>query len=310
MRGIFYNSRHCLCSIWESGRMCYEALKDSDKYTLDYSEDTFMHNSYDFAIFNQHYSVNAWMTEHDIKQFNKPTFCIVTEVSFNPNSIEYSPNFFDHYIVLDPTVIETDKIHAFGRPLEDFDVPKSVTDESSIPKIFSFGFANVGKEWFKIVEAVQNDYDEAEIHFNIPKGTYIPYDMHVSQITGINQHCMSIINKPGIKFKMTHDTLTKMELIELCSTKTLNCFFYNRQHLCPSGLSAVIDQALSSGTSILVTNDNTFRHLRKYVDYYPTIGIREAIAKNKEGVLRMKNDWSKTNFLKKFESIFSMYKPQ
>ena len=35
MRGIFYNSVKKLCSIWESGRMCYEALKNSNAYVLD-----------------------------------------------------------------------------------------------------------------------------------------------------------------------------------------------------------------------------------------------------------------------------------
>ena len=39
MKGIFYNSQKSLCSIWESGKMCYDALKKSNKYNLDYSEE-------------------------------------------------------------------------------------------------------------------------------------------------------------------------------------------------------------------------------------------------------------------------------
>jgi hypothetical protein len=31
--GIFYNSSTSACSIFESGKMCYEALKGSSKYT-------------------------------------------------------------------------------------------------------------------------------------------------------------------------------------------------------------------------------------------------------------------------------------
>ena len=109
MRGIFYNSKQSLCSIWESGKMCYNALKDSDIYFLDYLEEeqNTIDISYDFAIFNQHNTVNNWVNENIIRTFNKPTFCIVTEVSFSSNPINFSPSYFSHYIVLDPTIKET-----------------------------------------------------------------------------------------------------------------------------------------------------------------------------------------------------------
>ena len=302
-KGIFYNSKESLCSIWESGKMCYNALKNSKIFELDYSEDTFLDHSYDFAIFNEHFSVNNWMTEDMIKEFNKPTFCIVTEVGLIDNSISASPTFFDHYIVLDPTILETDKIHSFGRPLENMDHLIDPYIEKKIPEIFSFGFATVGKEWHKIVEQAQNDFDVCNIHFNIPKATYVSDDIHFSSINDMHQKCNSIINKPGISLKVTHDNLSKEELIKICSQKTINCFFYFRQHISNNGLSAVTDQAISSGRPLLITNDNTFRHIQQYIDYYPHIGIKDAIEKTQKGVLKMKKDWSSNNFLKKFENI-------
>ncbi len=301
MRGIFYNSPHSLCSIWESGKMCYDALKKSDKYTLTYSENSTLDFSFDFAIINQHFTVNNWLSEELVKQFNKPIFCIVTEVSFFSNPIEFSPPYFSDYIVLDSTINETDKIHSFGRPIEDFELKEELIYD--IPRIFSFGMATHGKEWSKIVELVQNDYDNAFIHFNIPQGTHVPSDMHNSEITNIITKCKNIINKPGIKLKITHDNLTKHQLIELCSKQTINCFIYNRQHLFGSGLSAVTDQAISSGIPLLVSDDRAFRHIHKYIDYHPKINIKTAIEKNKEGVLQMKKDWSMLNFLTKFEKI-------
>jgi hypothetical protein len=103
-RGVFYNSKKSMCSIWESGKMCYDSLKESDKYTLDYSEETFLDNSYDFAIFNQHFTVNNWMSQDILQKFQKPTFCVVTEVNFGVNPVASSPDYFDHYIVLDSTI--------------------------------------------------------------------------------------------------------------------------------------------------------------------------------------------------------------
>ena len=115
--------------------------------------------------------------------------------------------------------------------------------------------------------------------------------------------CKKIIKKPGILIKITSLNLTKEELIKLCSEKTINCFFYNRNHLFSAGLSAVTDQAISSGKPLLVTGDRTFRHIHKYIPYYPNITIKKAIEITKEGVLKMKNDWSSNNFCLKFENI-------
>ena len=306
-RGIFYNSKKSLCSIWESGKMCYDALKNSTNYSLAYSEETTLDNSYDFAIFNQHFSVNNWISLEIIKKFNKPTFCIVTEVTFGNNPVGSSPDYFGHYIVLDPTIRETNRIHAFGRPIEEFDLSNrnSEPTDNNIPKIFSFGFATPGKEWHKIVEAVQNEYDVANIHFNIPMGTHVGKETHQTHLMDIRVKCKHILRKPGIGLRITLDNLTKTELIKLCSTKTLNCFFYNREHIYKAGLAAVTDQAIASGVPLLITTDCTFRHIHKYLDCYPNIGIKEAIEKNKDGVLKMKQDWSQSNFLVKFEKILS-----
>ena len=170
-----------------------------------------------------------------------------------------------------------------------------------VPTIFSFGFATDGKEWHKIIELVQNEYDYADIHFNIPRGTHV-YN-HEDKIDGIIDLCKNAVKKEGIHLTITHDNISKEEIIKICSTKTINCFFYNRQHISPTGLAAVTDQAIASGRPLFITSDRTFRHLHKYIDCYPGITIKEAIEKTQEGVLKMKDDWSSSNFLKKFEKI-------
>ncbi len=303
MKGIFYNSRQATCSIWESGKMCYDALSKSKLYTLDYSEEEKLDTQYDFVIFNHHFTVNKWMSEDIVTSFKKPSFCIVTEVSFSDDVIYFAPKYCSHFIVLDPTIEETSTIHSFGRPLEYYDSTNDIIENDTIPNIFSFGFATLGKEWQKIVEATQSEFDSANIHFNIPKATYVPDSIHNEAIDSIYKACEEIITKPGIKLKITHDNLSKAELIKLCAKQTINCFFYNRQHIYSSGLAAVTDQAISSGRPLLVTGDTTFRHIHKYINYFPNISIREAIQQTQKGVLQMKSDWSSANFLMKFEHI-------
>jgi hypothetical protein len=305
MKGIFYNSKKALCSIWESGKMCYDILSKSSYFHLEYSEeysDIHQYQSYDFIIVNYHIVVNNWITQEILNKY-KNTFCIVTEVGLGNNVLDLTPNIFKHYIVLDPTIVETNDTHGFSRPLENIEVLNK-TDNNSIPKIGSFGFATHGKEWHKIVECVQHEFDDAEIFFNIPQATYVPDEMHNSIINDIYEKCNKIIYKSGIKLFITHDILSKNEIIDFCKNKTINIFFYNRnKYNCTNGLSAVTDQAIVSEQPLLVSDDITFRHIHQYIDFYPNITIKDAIIKNKEGVLQMKKNWSLYNFLSKFEKI-------
>lgn len=306
IRGILYNSKKALCSIHESGKMCYDSLSKSSLFTLDYSEEqTEIDNSYDFIIINHHPSVNCWVNEIMIQTFNKPTFCIVTEVGLNGNPIPSSPIYFSYYIVLDPTINETTNIFAFGRPLEDIDFLQNddLTNENDIPKIGSFGFATQGKELHKIVQLVNNEFDYAEINLNFPVGHYVP--QHNDTMNDFYNKCRLINIKPGIKLNVTHNNLSKQEIVEFCRKNTINCFLYNRNGsgILGTGLAAVTDQAIVSEKPLLVSCDPTFRHIHKYIDYYPNTNIKEAIKNSKEGVIKMKNDWCSKNFLNKFENI-------
>ena len=303
-KGIFYNSKKAMCSIYESGLMVYKCLKKSHMYELEYTEDTNFLYNYDFCVVNQHVTVNNWITENMIKKFNNPAFCIVTEVSFSNNYIDKSPNYYSAYIVLDSSINENKNIYGFPRPLEDYIVPTTI--ESSIPIIGSFGFATEGKYWYKIVEETQKEFDKAIIRFNIPKATYVPN--HQGRINVVIQRCNAVLKNPNIKLEITHHNFSKEELINWCANNTVNCFLYNRENIYTSGLCATADQAIMSGKPLLVSKDCTFRHIHKYIDYYPNISIKQAIQNTTNGVKKMKNDWSSNNFLKKFESIFVLYK--
>lgn len=312
MRGIYYNSKHALCSIWESGKMCYDVLKNSDRYILDYTEDNIFNYSYDFAIVNEHMTVNNWITAEMKNKFNKPIFCIVTEVTTSAKTpIGRSPPFYTAYLVLDPSISDENNIYGFARPLENITLFSVLElpawNTSPIPIIGSFGFATLGKDWLKIIEQVQHEFDEAIIRFNIPQGTYVPNDMHYGYVNQIKTEAVKLITKPNISLSITSFNYTKEEIIEWCSKNTINIFFYFRHQYGFSGLSAVTDQAIVSERPLLVTNDPTFRHIHKYIKCYPEINIKQAINETSDGVKKMKNDWTTENFLKKFEYVLSKY---
>lgn len=302
-KGIFYNSKHALCSIWESGHMVYNILAKSKKYSLDYSEDTVLDSTYDFIVVNWHYSVNNWITSDILKDYAGKIYCVVTEIGLNDLFIR-TPKIFNHYLFLDPSITDDPIQHIYGfpRPLEPYlSEPEKVMPE--IVTVGSFGFATRGKQWDLIIDTVCKEFDNAIIRFNIPHATYIRHKMHRLTLRTIQNKIATV--KPGIKIELTQTNMTKEEIIKWCGENTINCFFYDRYKLgFVHGLCAVTDQAISAGKPILTTNDPTFRHIIKYIKTFPEITIKDAI--NTNNISQIQEDWHPDKFLTKFESLLPL----
>lgn len=300
MKGLFINSQNSVCSIFESGKMCYEVLNSNKNFQLDYTEKSNIDFKYDFYIFNYHHVTNNWITKEFIDcNIRGKTLCIVTEVSNGGDVMPYTPKIFDYYILLDPTFDDTHNIFGLPRPLEIVNNLPPYIDHG-YPIIGSFGFATDGKKWDLIVEGVQKEFNNALIKINIPHATYLPYND--KRILKIENECKQVIKKPGIKLSITHDYLTKQELIKWCSQNTLNCFFYHRNDI---GLSAVTDQAISAKRPLLVNEGSTFRHILKYLLPYPKLRFKEAINSSGNMVYKMYDDWSPAKFNEKFNTILA-----
>lgn len=294
-KGIFYNSKKSSCSIYESGLMCFNALKKSNKYFLAYTEDTLYKNNFDFHIFNYHHTVNNWINNSNINNCSGKKYCIVLEIGFENNLLPYTPDIFDKYLILDPTHESDNKFISFPRPLEDFEIKNKEIKNITIG---SFGFATDDKKWEEIIIATKKDFDYAIVKINIPRGNYVGrQEISIfNAINNIKKECVGT----NIKLELTHNYMNKNELIEWCSNNTINFFPYYRNM---PGLAAVTDQAISAERPLLVTNNKTFRHILKYIKPYPEIGIKQAIEENFQGVLKMKKDWSSNSFFEKFEKV-------
>lgn len=304
-RGVFYNSQKALCSIYSSGVMCYEILKNSSLYDLSYSEQQggLIDYSTDFLIVNYHPAVCSWISQNDLNKYKGKTFCIVTEIGlYSDDLAPVNPKIFHHYLLIDPTIQETQNMHALPRPLMACDVPVHVP--SPIPIIGSFGFATNGKNWEQIINLVYDEFDEAILRINVPKATYVPENIQNDIIQNeIIQPSKKLTEKPGIQFEFTtHNFETQQDIVNWCAQNTINVFLYNRPNA--TGLSAVTDQAIIAERPLLVSNNATFRHLHQYIKTFPEIGIRDAIETTESGVRLMKQMWSMANFLNKFETLF------
>ena len=309
LRGIFINPTKANCSIYESGRMMYDCLVQSDKYELDYLEvDESKRNvpdNYDFYAFNYHHITMGWLDTRFVRELPGLKLTFVLEVSPNNPFVFCPAKDFDVYCALDPTMnIPDKKVYAFPRPLE---VPDKVIPyhKQPVPVIGSFGFAAPGKGFEHVVDAVNKEFDEAIIRINMPFVTYADdsfWYVHKQNYAEYLTELCKKTAKKGVQVKVTRDFMSKAELIEWCSQNTLNCFLYNRNS---PGLSATTDQAISSGRPLAVSENDTFRHITAYVKPYPKRSLKESIAMSQAEVFQIQREWAQAKFALKFEQVLS-----
>ena len=305
-RGIFVNAQKANCSIYESGVMVYQCLKLSDKYSLDYMEidpHNLKLNKYDFYFFNYHHATTNFIDTKTIRQLPGLTLATILETLPNNPFPLCPPGDFDIYCAIDPTMNVPDRrVYAFPRPLE---VAEHITPykETEIPVIGSFGFATPGKGFELVVDAVNREFDEAIVRINIPCSTYaddVTFKLFKQKYSDYLSGLCKKVAKPGIKVIITNDFMNKNELIEWCGKNTLNCFFYDRNQ---PGLAATTDQAITSERPLLVSANETFRHIHKYIKPYPYQSLKEAIKFSRAAVLKMKEDWHPRRFAERFETV-------
>ena len=303
MKGLFINTEKAVCSIHESGLMVYNCIRNSNKFSLDYFElkkgNLLIPGHYDFYLFNYHFSTTGWLNTKSVKKLPGLKGTIILEILPNDPFVYCSPFDFDFYCVLDPSMtFRHRKVFVFPRPLDEYKGALSVK-ENEIPIIGSFGFATKGKGFDLVVEAVNKEFDKAIVRINIPHGTYADqshqYAMELATL------CKSKAKK-GIEVKVTHDFMSKEELIYWCSENTLNCFLYDRNM---PGLAATTDQAITSERPLAISDNDTFRHVIKYLKPYPQQSLKESILYSGSTVKQIKEDWSASKFTELFEEMIS-----
>jgi FkbM family methyltransferase len=306
LSGLFINCVKAQDSIFESGKMAYDCLISSDKYSLDYieisRESAKIPTNYDFYLFNYHLVTMAWLDTSTIKQLLPGVkLTLVLEVSPNDPFALCSPKDFDGYCVLDPTLTLSKKnVFAFPRPLEKTDKPVPYKPKD-IPVIGSFGFATPGKGFEHVIDAVNKEFEKAVVKINIPYATYA--DTAGEYAKELSDTCKNKA-KEGIEVIITHDFMSKFELIEWCGQNTLNCFLYDRNQ---PGLAATTDQAITSGRPLITSKNNTFRHIQKYIKPFPYQSLKEAIETTAPIVEQIQIDWSPEKFREKFENVLAEF---
>jgi hypothetical protein len=210
---------------------------------------------------------------------------------------------FDVYCVLDPTILSEKRVYPFSRPLEQVKTPPYIG--VGTPIIGTFGFLTQGKGYAKVVEAAANEFNQAIVRINVPHGQYVdPFWKRQKKLDALIRDC-NAVKHDGITVQITEEYMTKQGLIDWCSQNTINCFLYDRNL---PGLCATCDQAIISGRPLAVSDNETFRHIHQYLKPYPQWSLKDSIKLSQLPVKQMQQDWSPSNFKKRFETVLKDFK--
>jgi len=300
VNALFVNSSKANCSIYESGLMIYNILKQSKLVNFDYLELTredcinkIPIPKYDLYVLNYHH----WSLPLDHELVTKlpgTKISIVLEVD-EKVLLPYTPDIFDIYMMIDPSTNYIKPFYSFPRPLEVIPYLRPLY-RSNIPIIGSFGLLTPGKNFEELVLNA-NNIGRSIVRINLPPVTYMG-DIGIQIRLVEYANMLKRLAKRHVQVIVTHDYMTKPELVRWCSQNTINVFPYYRNQ---PGLAAVTDQAISSGRGLVVTSCNTFRHIHKYISSYPQYSYMELAVNTLDGVKKMQQDWHPDRFLNKFD---------
>ena len=282
-RALFLNSPQAQCSIHESGKMIFSAIADSSQFDWVYAD---LHKkyqpdatAYDCVLFNYHPGTMPWLDMQAVRGIQCLKGTIILETL--PDSCFHMcpPDVFDFHLAIDPTVAESrGRLYGLPRPLRVSTHPLADPAETDEPTIGTFGFGTPGKGFERVVDAVNREFDRATIRVHIPQADFADTAMrrmHNMPYVEYLLHLMRKVAKAGVTIEATHAYHTQEEMVAWCGQNTINVFLYDRIQ---PGLSATTDQAIASGRPLLVSDNQTFRHIHTYMPAYPDWTLRQAIA--------------------------------
>ena len=329
---LFISHRKAQCGVYEYGRSITDVLQLSKKYNFIRTECSSF-SELDAAIathapsaiiYNYYPSVLPWLTTHvgrklwrnNVASMNIPQIGIIHEITQHvaDTATNYqtkyvfgdvsnlSNSLFDFYIAPDPTLLLRNPfVYKTGRLITEY---QNGFVLPSRPTIGSFGFATPLKGFEKVVQIVQQEFDEADIRFNIPAADF-GEDKDGAKARALAEKCKGLIVKPGIRLFVTHDFLDAIAMLDFLASNTVNMFLYEHNATSVKGISSAVDNAMAVQRAIVVSDAVMFRHI---VDVDPSICITKnnlsAIIQNGFAPLQKHYDeWNAENLLWEYERI-------
>lgn len=326
---LFVTHKPKQCGVYEFGKSVFNVISTSGKYNFIKAEcESFdelnkaitQHNPA-AIIYNYHPSVLPWLCSkiskgvyrNNISGIKAVQIGIIHEITqsvadtatgygnkfiLGPSSKKLN-SLFDFYIAADPTLLlKNPLVFKTGRLIPEF--TKQVT-EPDIVTIGSFGFATPKKGFEKLVQKVHDEFDEAVIRINMPAADFSDADGDNAKL--IASTCLSLVTKPGIKLKITHQFMSDNELLDFLAGNSMNVFMY--EDIEGRGISSAVDNALAVKKPIAVSRCPMFRHI---LQAKPSVciddnSLKTILQNGFTSLARIAKDWTSANLRWEYERI-------
>ena len=262
MNVLFINHKATQCGVYEFGRNLGEALSRSS-LTFHYREcnspaelmDAVKESQPALIIYNYHPATLRWLTSDITRSIQSPQIGIIHEIT-QQVADRADNSLFNFHIAHDPTLLlKNPLVFKAGRLIPPF---KNKSSRPEIPTIGSFGFGTAGKGFEKLVDQVQQEFDEAIIRLSIPFSTFLDADGKNARL--IAENCRKLLFKPNVSLTISHEFLEQNGVLEFLAQNSINVFLYEEMGI-PRGLSSATDLALAVDRPIAVSDNSMFRHL-------------------------------------------------
>jgi len=329
---LFISHKKAQCGVYEFGKNITDVLQHSKCYqfirvecsSLAELQTAITENSPAGIIYNYIPPVLPWVINkiglklyrNNIASIQIPQIGIIHDITQHvaDSATNYKTDFlfsvgashlinslFDYYIAPDPTLLlRNPYVYKTGRLIPSYQNKFSLPSE---PVIGSFGFGTPKKGFEKIVQLVQQVFDEAVIRFNIPAADF--GDKNGINARIISEKCRALITKEGIQLIITHDFMDNNTMLDFLAKNTINVFLYEDKS--NRGLSSALDNALAVQRPVAVSDAVMFRHL---FDAEPSVCVTKnnlkTIIQNGFAPLRKYySEWNAESLLWEYERILN-----
>jgi hypothetical protein len=309
---LFVSHSSKKCGIHEFGLNFKEALKNSQVYHVCYTEcansdelfTSIQQTNPSVIIYNYYPTTMPWMTREVKERYLVPQLGFIHEFDQSNITDNIKESFFDSNICPDPSlqVESSGKCFVTGRLLAKY---QNYTNLPSVVTVGSFGFGFPDKGFERLVETVQDEFDEAVININMPFNDIVdPNGTNFALATA--DTCRKILKKPGIKLNITHDYLSKGEILDFLARNTINVFLYNSDK--SQGISSVLDYAISAQRPIAISSAKMFRHVGSIYDQISVEKntLTSIIDRGLVPLIPFLNDWNESKTILTFERIIDV----
>jgi len=297
---LIVNHTNHQCGVYQYGYNTTRLASRSTKYNFVRAECNSLEeliakeNEYNpgAIIYNYHSSTIGWVNTNVIARFLH-----VKHLAIHHEPHQPVPRGINIIISQDPLEPEGPNRFSVPRILHDYSGP---VPKNEVLTIGTFGFGLGGKGYDRLVERVQQEFDEAHIRMHIPYAHY--GDQDGFQARGWADVARSRITKPGITLSIDHDWFVTEDLLKFLAGNDLNFFMYDDM---ARGISGVLDFALSVPRPLAITGSLMFKHVWQLV---PNVLVEhnslvDILARGIEPLKPLYEMWSNDKFTQAYERI-------